>query len=185
MTEIAWGPTGELVWKPIEGFEGRYDVSSDGNVRSWLKLGRGMYFLEEPRLVKKTINPRSRYRQVNLLDEDGKSRSFTVHRLVLETFVGEPEEGFEAAHLDGDKSNNRLENLAWKTRSENMQDKREHGTASGKRTRKHYNRLNAASAAAIRELRDSGWTKQAIADAFGVSWTGVHYVLTGRTWSNY
>lgn len=54
----------------------------------------------------------------------------TIHRLVLETYVGPCPEGMEARHLDGDSKNNKVENLIWGTPKENQQDRFSHGTDS-------------------------------------------------------
>lgn len=62
------------------------------------------------------------------LSGHGQPRSARVHQLVLEAFVGPPGPGQEARHLDGDKANNRLSNLAWGTHTENMRDAIRHGT---------------------------------------------------------
>ena len=54
------------------------------------------------------------------LSEGGKCRSYNVHRLVLETFCGLPAPGFEADHLNADRADNRLSNLEWVTKAENI-----------------------------------------------------------------
>lgn len=59
---------------------------------------------------------------------DGKTRF--VHRMVLEVFVG-PSNGLECRHINGDKTDNRLENLSWGTTLENAMDRKSHGTARG------------------------------------------------------
>ena len=59
---------------------------------------------------------------------DGKQHNVTVHRLVLTAFRGHRPNGTEARHLDGDRSNNRLDNLEWGDHTTNMADQRRHGT---------------------------------------------------------
>lgn len=102
-------------WASIPRFGGRYDVSSHGRLR------RG----------EKILQPGvgdTGYRAARLVDADGHRRLYKVHRLVLEAFVGSCPEGQESRHLDGDRLNNHLENLAWGTRSENAMDRSRHGT---------------------------------------------------------
>lgn len=62
------------------------------------------------------------------LHKNGKQRTHTVHRLVLETFIGPRPEGMQCRYLDGDSANNKLNNLCWGTQKENEADKVKHGT---------------------------------------------------------
>jgi hypothetical protein len=82
------------------------------------------------------------YRRVHLSD-GGKFRKVRVHRLVCEAFHGSPPDGHEVCHRDGDRLNNRADNLAWGTRSDNVQDAIRHGTFVG----------NTAAALAERQRR--------------------------------
>lgn len=111
-------------WRPVPypGFDG-YEVSDLGRVRSW-KVYRGK---PGPRLLKPGLTDKG-YRMVGLNDDDGKLCSFTVHRLVTVTFVGLRPEDEEVRHLDGNKLNNALVNLAFGTASENTLDTVTHGT---------------------------------------------------------
>ena len=98
----------ESEWKIIDGYSD-YEVSNEGQVRS-LKFGK-------IRILKhSTIN--SGYFQV-ILCNDNEVRMRTVHRLVLTAFVSPCPDGKEANHINGIKTDNRLENLEWVTRSEN------------------------------------------------------------------
>ena len=76
-------------------------------------------------------NPNRSYLTVRL-SENGKSRIFRVHRLVLEAFVGPCPNGLEARHLDGNPANNNRNNLCWGTPAENTEDKRKHGRHTSK-----------------------------------------------------
>lgn len=118
-------------WLPIVGWPD-YHVSSFGRVKS-TKHGR--------QLIRKTGVTQQRYHNVTLVRSPHERKAFYVHRLVLEAFVGPCPIGEECRHLDGDKNNNRLDNLAWGTRLENAQDGIRHGTTpSGDR---HYKRRAA------------------------------------------
>lgn len=122
------------VWKDVPGFQGKYQVSDQGRIRSCASPnGRGDW-LEVPRLMKPTPNY-SGYRVVTLSMPDGRRVQKRLHCLVLEAFVGPRPEGLQAAHCDDDKSNNRLSNLKWKTLGENMRDRNLNGrTARGVRS---------------------------------------------------
>lgn len=112
-------------WRPIPGYEGSYEVSDLGEVRSLDRLtDRGRNW--RGRVMSPAPMP-SGY-QIVTLWRDGKQRTALVHRLVLEAFVGPPAPGQEVRHYDGNPANNALENLAWGTHAENEADKIAHGT---------------------------------------------------------
>lgn len=116
-------------WKPVVGFEGLYEVSSRGRVRSLPHSAPGrpgvvMHFAGK--VLPGSVNPQG-YIEVGL-SRDGVRTLRKVHRLVLEAFVGPRPDGTEGCHGDGDPGNNRLTNLRWDTRSANTYDKVRHGT---------------------------------------------------------
>lgn len=102
-----------MTWKPIQGYEGFYEVSSEGRVRSL----RG----KKPRLlnINKTV---AGYPHVGLVKRvDGLRRRFwySVHRLVAAAFIGPCPDGYVVNHKDEDKANNLVSNLEYVTRREN------------------------------------------------------------------
>jgi hypothetical protein len=106
-------------WLPVVDWEGFYEVSDLGRVRS---------VVDRVRHPAKVLNPwivGVGYRRVDL--RDGRRSSQFVHQLVLEAFVGPCPEGMEVCHNDGDPTNNRLDNLRYGTRTGNMQDRTRHG----------------------------------------------------------
>jgi hypothetical protein len=114
------------LWRPIPGYEGRYEASDQGRVRSVNRVvicGRGGAQRRRGRILKQ-YKERDGYLTVPLGSRNKKS----VHRLVLLAHVGPPPPGHECCHGDGVRSNNRLSNLRWGTRPENMRDKLLHGT---------------------------------------------------------
>lgn len=109
-------------WLPVVGWEGLYEVSDQGRVRSldrWVlnKTRRG-------RVLTPHLHP---YGYVDLC-RDATRMKTTVHSLVASAFLGPRPAGMEARHLDGNHLNNRVENLKWGTHSENMLDTVAHGT---------------------------------------------------------
>lgn len=115
-------------WVPVLGREGCYEVSDHGRVRSvkrtLVKSDGRKYTVGER--VRKLHSDQSGRLHVGL-SRNGKMKTYRVHRIVLEAFVGTCPEGKEALHWDDDSSNNRLENLRWGTKSENSFDKIRNG----------------------------------------------------------
>lgn len=109
-------------WKPVPGYEGHYEVSSEGRVRS---LRRELYSDRwagyrtiGERIMKPTPGGTIGYLSVDLrLNRQRKTH--TVHTLVAAAFLGPRPEGMDVMHADDDPQNNRLENLSYGTRSEN------------------------------------------------------------------
>lgn len=119
------------IWKPVAGYDGLYEVSNAGKVRSLdrpkvLGLGRGQGAFQKGRQLKPCF-VRGGYLAVSL-SKKGVVRTKLVHHIVLEAFVGPRENGQETRHLNGDRSDNRLVNLKWGSRSENTQDQVRLGT---------------------------------------------------------
>ena len=110
------------IWKDIKGFEGKYQVSNMGNVKSLERTvwnsARGYYKTVHERILKgrKTGND---YLQV-LLSKDGKAKGYLVHRLVASAFCENPHGFKEVNHIDEDKTNNCADNLEFCSRSYNM-----------------------------------------------------------------
>lgn len=103
---------------------------------------------------------------------------FTVHRLVLETFVGLRPKGCEARHLNGDPADNRLRNLCWGTRAENYVDRVKHGRATlGER-----NPAAKLTAVQVAEIRSSAETQRALSVRLGLSQATVSNIRTRKTW---
>ena len=111
-------------WLPIPGWEGQYEVSDQGSVRS---LDRYITFpYGRRRAAGCVLSPGVRpdgHLNVSLC---GKSK--LVHQLVMLAFVGERPDGFEVCHNNGDPADNRLENLRYGTASDNGRDRVRHGT---------------------------------------------------------
>lgn len=118
-------------WRPIPGYEGRYEVSSHGRVRSlgFYSGNRwGTKTWRAGRMLKIYTIQGHGYRGVTLTDADGVQTPERVHRLVLRAFVGEPPPGQpNGLHKDDDPANNYVGNLRWGTHTENTYDSVENG----------------------------------------------------------
>lgn len=102
-------------WKDIPGYEGIYQVSSDGQVKSVDRIDSAERRLKGRRLKARALN--SGYLMVQLCVE-GVKKAHTVHKLVARAFHGESDKWVN--HINGDKLDNRAENLEWTTPGENL-----------------------------------------------------------------
>jgi len=110
-------------WRAVLGFDGLYEVSDAGEVRSLARVTNGAHYRGRV-LQQETL--RGGYRRV-VLSKGGIRVRKAVHRLVAEAFVDRTG-GDVVRHFDGDPANNSADNLRWGTPGENLRDKRRHGT---------------------------------------------------------
>lgn len=107
-------------WRFIKGFEYRYSVSTLGRVRAETRIcfnNRYGYYTLKPKLLKPCLNNKS-YLTVTLA-KNGRSFPRLVHRLVAEAFLLNPDNKPQINHIDGDRTNNNVDNLEWCSQSEN------------------------------------------------------------------
>jgi hypothetical protein len=111
-----------VTWRPVIGFEGLYEVSSDGCVRSTRRRGT------EGREIHQRLTRREHpYRSVRLW-RDGKCVTKRVATIAATAFLGPRPDALEVRHLNGDSLDNRVSNLKYGTGAENAQDSIKHGT---------------------------------------------------------
>lgn len=116
-------------FKNIDGFD--YQISNWGRVVSLPKyLWNGKVHYKSKMKLMIPIKSKNGYQSV-VLHKGTIKKSAYIHRLVLETFIGPCPEGQECRHLDGNPSNNIIENLCWGTPTQNQNDRRKHGTDNG------------------------------------------------------
>lgn len=162
-------------WKDVPGYEGLYQVSDKGRVRSLPRKGR----LNE-KILKPDIQ-RGGYERL-LLCKDGEAKMFLVHGLVLEAFIGPAPARMECRHLDGTRDNNHLLNLRWGTRVENMADKIRHGTTA--RLFGEHNPRAKLCEDDVRKIRVMKGTLQEVADQFGIHFGTVSKIKNGERWKH-
>lgn len=111
-------------WRPIPGWTGLYEASSDGQIRSLDRLT-----INGRRVKGRTLKsfPQPKGYQIVVLARDGGRFAFALHRLIAETFLGPKPDGMVTCHNDGDKNNNAAANLRYDTTSANELDKVAHG----------------------------------------------------------
>lgn len=182
--------------KPIINFEGLYTVSEDGVVTGLKRIVnyriKGMTRVMKERVIKPTINTRG-YLQLSLC-KNGVVYSERVHKLVAETFLGNKPKGKEIAHLDGNKLNNHVNNLAYVTHKENESHKKIHGTlATGKkngrytkpestpRGEKHH--ASKLTWKKVKQIRKSKQSSRELAKKYKVSHANILNIKNNKIWS--
>jgi hypothetical protein len=129
------------IWKEVKGYEGLYEISNLGNVKSLSRSivrGNGVMgkAFVNSKLVKKSIT-RLNYEKVNL-SKNNVAKTFAVHRLVAIAFIDNTENKPQVNHKDGNKLNNCVDNLEWCTASENQLHALKLGLIIPKRGKDHY-----------------------------------------------
>lgn len=95
----------EEIWKPIDGFNGRYEISNYGRLKSYAQNKSGKISTGSP--------DKKGYLTVTLYDNDGKRQTYKVHRLVTGAFIPNPNNLPQVNHKDENKTNNCVDNLEW------------------------------------------------------------------------
>lgn len=166
-------------WKSVAGYEGIYEVSNWGRVRTSLNINFGHY---KPGKVFNLHLGKNGYFMVGLW-RDKKRVPTTVHSLVLETFVSPRPTGMVCRHLDGDRTNNAVNNLQWGTYEENSADRKGHGTANAG-SRHGMSKLTEETVLRIRAFAEIGNTNRSIAKLFGLTPSNVGYIVKRKTWTH-
>lgn len=104
-------------WKPIPNYEGYYEASSLGRIRSVPRFGTK----KNGSILKPNVK-KSGYVNI-LLSKNNVHKTWRLHRLIAQAFIPNPENKPQVNHKNGDKSDNRVDNLEWVTVSENMRHK--------------------------------------------------------------
>lgn len=156
----------EEIWKPVVGYELRYDVSNLGNVRTSPLSPHPNARPHLGMLLKQRLK-KSGYLHVSF-KLAGATISRTVHSVVLETFKGNRPLGMVSRHIDGNRKNNSIDNLEWSTQKENIADKIKHGT-DNKGERHHNSVLTNQDVVRIRNMKVAGLSNVYIAEAFHVT----------------
>ena len=166
----------EEVWKDIAGFEGLYQVSNLGNVK---RLISERVFAE--RLIGRTID---RYGYVKrVLSKNGKNSYFTEHRLVAISFIDNPDDKATVNHINGIKTDNRVENLEWCTNKENTHHSIAIGLQDQKGIKHHKCKLTEEQVLEIRKIGFSQ-TRMSLSKKYGVSRTNILGIIRGKFWKH-
>lgn len=166
-------------WKDIKGYEGLYQVSDLGRVKSLDvirtdSIGRKKSY--KGQILKQTTKKGYKCKTIGL-SKNGKKTTLKVHKLVMQAFVGEPN-GLEVCHTDGNEGNNELSNLRYGTKSENQIDMYRYGSKSS------AGKLTPDEVAEIRHLlENTNLYQKTIAKKYGITQTTVSEINAGKTFS--
>lgn len=169
-------------WRDIPGWEGLYQASSLGRIKSLprtIRIGGGHSRTTKERVMKPGTH--RGYRKVTLHRPNAEDKAEWVHRLVCQTFHPRPEGDSIVAHNDGDQTHNAASNVRWATTLENVLDKWKHGTAIEGEDCRHA----ILTAAEVREIRGS--VRRLIngaAQVHGVSYATIADIVHKRTWKH-
>jgi len=174
--------SGSLRLGRVPGYP-RYRVLSSGSI--WYRRGNRMNDSLGPWRRRRTYRDPGGYLCISLTKGDhcsgGAKRTFCVHTLILLAFVGPRPVGKQCRHLDGDTTNNRLENLSWGTCEEQHADKWRHGTAPVG-SRRNQAKLTEADVVEIRRRATKRGDGRKLAREFGVSPILISNVVNRKVW---
>jgi len=156
----------------IPGFE-NYEIDNLGQIWSLPKKTR-----KGTRLIKPLLHPKTGYMYVDLC-KDGKVKKFTVHRLVALTMIPNTENKPQVNHINGDKTDNRPENLEWCTRSENQKHSINIGLRTTVGEKNSQSKLTEKDVLYIRNSNERGYI---LAKKFNISNPTICDIRKRRSW---
>lgn len=172
------------IWQDICGYEGYYQVSNLGRVKSLSRpiKARGNKDRNFVGRVLKEYKTPEGYLSVNLCVKN-KGKTFLIHHLVAKTFIGDRPERLDINHKNGNKTDNRLGNLEYCTRSENILHAIKKGLIA--KGEKHSNaKLTALQVSEIRELyTKKEFIQRELAKMYGVSQSVISDIINQKMWS--
>ena len=168
------------IWRDIKNYEGIYEVSNLGRIKSISRNGT----IKENRILKP--NKVMGYSQVGL-QKYGTRKYKKIHRLVAEAFIPNPENKKEVNHKDGIKTNNVLSNLEWCTRSENIIHAFDHNLAKSGEDHPNAIHSNAEVAEICKYIKYDNMNAKQISEALNVEYNTnfrkfVNRIRIGRSW---
>lgn len=174
------------IWKDISGYEGYYQVSNQGNLRSLDRKvwdSRGYYKNLKGKELKGTLS-KVGYYMVSLNKEHKISKEY-VHRLVCETFLGKEEHHECVNHINGDKTDNRVENLEWTTYSENNKHAYEINLKSNRGENQSRHKLKEYQVLDIRRIYAEGnHSHRELAKMYGVEHSTIGCITRKESWTH-
>lgn len=170
------------IWKDIVGYEGLYQISNFGNVKSLDRTivygeNKGQYHCRKGQILKPSYS--NEYQTVGL-----SGKTFTIHSLVANAFIEKFESNLIINHKDGNKSNNFYKNLEWITQKENIQNsiKTTNGNIGSNQKDAKLNDILVIEIKKLLEEKELSQSK--IAKLYGVSPTTISEIKTGKKWKH-
>lgn len=173
------------IWKAIP-FAPQYQVSSIGNLKSikrtsiTIKDGIEVSRVLKERPIAERVN-NCGYTRVTLYIK-GALKSYSMHRLVASLFIPNPDNKRTVNHINGNKRDNRVENLEWNTHQENVIHSYRTGLKTPTKGSQFKRKLNDDQVRQIKTYKWSGKTKKEIAAMFNVHRVTIHDIYNERTW---
>lgn len=165
-------------WRSVHGYEGLYEVSSNGRVRSLPRSRLTAVGMQRwPGKELRAFVDDTGYLYVNL-SNGSKAKKRAVHSLVLEAFIGPRPDGMQACHRDGNRVNPALENLRWDSVKANAMDRVTHGTQV-RGSRSGVARLSDES---VREILSRSESSKVLAKEYGVASSTIRAIRIGQNW---
>jgi hypothetical protein len=171
-------------WKDVEGYEGLYQVSNTEKVRSldrYVKSRIGKRFAKG-RVLKQMLG-KFGYLTVYLCNKKGKKRK-PVHRLVAQSFILNPNNYLEINHKNGIKTDNRVGNLEWCTRSQNMKHAYINGLKSNRGEKHSQAKLTEKQVVEIKSKIIQGCRNIDLAIEYNISAKNISNIKTSRRWAH-
>lgn len=180
------------IWKDIKDYEGYYQVSSLGRIKSLDRIisvppsinnPLGQQFINE-RIMKIKTCPPHKYFTV-ILSKGNHVKAKRVGRLVAEAFILNPENKPQVNHINGIKTDDRVENLEWSTQSENIRHAYKTGLAHGPKGEKQgSSKLNEKQVRVIKHCLKLGMKNREIAKYFPCTWFNIKAIQLGKSWGH-
>jgi hypothetical protein len=167
-------------WKPIIGYEGLYEVSNLGRIKSVKRYGTlgGI-------IIPWNNSKKAPYLRVGL-SKNNKRKRLLVHRLVAEAFIPNPNNLKEVNHINGNKQDNKVDNLEWNSKSQNHKHAFKLGLRNNKGTFHPCNRLTIEECEKIKCLvEDGNFRQKDIVKLFNISLDTLYKIKYNKHWSSY
>jgi hypothetical protein len=179
----------EELWKPIKGFEQFYEASNLGRIKSIGRIVHQTHMdkYKKERMMTPYLNPK-KYLCTKLYDGFDNSKSFTIHKIIALTFLENPNNYIEVNHVDGNKVNNRVDNIEWCSRSHNVRETYRLGLkdpskymGSGNKTSK----LTEEQVLSIREeYKNKSLNQRQLAIKYNVGNTLIGMIVHNQIWKH-
>ena len=174
------------IWKDIEGYQGQYQVSNYGRVKSLARVlvykdGR---ILNKKEIILKLIIQNTGYLKITLY---GKIKPYQeyIHRLVALAFIPNPENKPQVNHDNGIKTDNHVSNLEWSTKSENCQHAVDSGLCSGVGETHYDSKLSKIQVLEIREKYvPRKYSTYKLAKEYDVHQSTIHRIINDKIWKH-
>ncbi len=164
------------IWKDIEEFNGDYQISNKGRVKSKMFAKNGTYSKGE-KILTSTISEEDGYEKI-AINRNGKTKKRSIHRLMAIAFIPNPNNLPEVNHIDTIKTNNSLENFEWITRLGNMQ----HANKMGRIAKYTHHKINEDQARELKKRISLGENLKSLSLEYGLAHRTIYQIKENKRW---